>query len=1176
MAVRASPMGGRGVPAGGVTVDSGNGLPDSRTRAAPVWRKDGNVPTGSPYGVAGNGDGNAAGGFPIFTPRFTTRSGSFVTLEARAADLRERGSRRSARHSILGISYMFALTTSRRAILAVALAPAALGLLAASSTVSAAGIDGSGLGSPAADRHTVRAEGSDVLVRAWTEFDDTGAAITRSAISLDGEGWDAVGTVDTRLGLLAGRFDPLVEDGPALPPFLRAGSDRDDAGPGLWIVQTLTRPLSAYREAIAGAGGRVRAVLPPAAYVVEADAAGRDAIDRLGFVRWTGPMEPGFKLEPAVAERMAAGGLEAVGRDRYYLYLADADEVMQHRVADRLEAVGARVDQRRAGRRLVSATMTAEQLIEVLGWAEVLWVDRWSPVQLDMNNARAIGGANWVEDTAGFTGEGVRGEVLDAGFNLGHVDFASRPLIQHRPVGNNSHGAATSGIIYGDGTGNPEARGMLPDAQGIVIDTGDAFDFPGRYFRTEELLDEPYEAVIHSSSVGHNRTLNYTSISAEMDEMLFDLQIPHCQSQSNAGDRMSRPEAWAKNIISVGGVFHQNTLTRNDDSWSFGASIGPASDGRIKPDLCHFYDNIFTVTSGGSTAYTSGFGGTSGATPIVCGHVGIGVQMWAEGVFGNIVDPDGTVFDNRPKMATTKALMINSASPYDFSGGGDDLTRVHQGWGLPNVRRLYERALSTLVVNEDIVLDELQSTSWELIVPPGEQEFRATLTWADPAGAPFSSINRINDLSLMVVSPSGDVYHGNHGLLTGPWSTPGGSPDTIDTVENVFVEDPQPGVWTITVTAAEIGEDGHVETAQVDADFALVVSGIEPVFPGLLIVPASQPELVAADEATPLSIEVIEGDEQIVEESAAIRYRFDSSGDFQTAPMTALGDGTFEGFLPAPDCDDTVEYYFEVAGDGGALVTSPPQAPENVYAPLVGEIVVALADDFETDQGWTTEILGATGGAWERGVPVDADGVIYDPPTDSDGSGQAFVTENAEGLSDVDNGAVRLTSPLFDGTGDGFEIAYDYWLGLSIEDGDDVMLVEVNIGGLSAWRTVRVHDTSSTSAWRSEVITATDLAELSIQRTSTMRIRFTVNDDSPQSTVEGGLDAVMISAVGCFEEPGCDEDVAGDDGVIDVADLLAVLDDWGDCPACPTDIDGDGSVGLPDLLALLAAWGPCP
>ena len=67
-------------------------------------------------------------------------------------------------------------------------------------------------------------------------------------------------------------------------------------------------------------------------------------------------------------------------------------------------------------------------------------------------------------------------------------------------------------------------------------------------------------------------------------------------------------------------------------------------------------------------------------------------------------------------------------------------------------------------------------------------------------------------------------------MLTENWSIVDSDPlkrDTKNTVENVFVENPEAGQWTITVSADEINADGHVETSgTTDADFALVVSGL--------------------------------------------------------------------------------------------------------------------------------------------------------------------------------------------------------------------------------------------------------------------------------------------------------------------------------------------------------------
>ena len=49
------------------------------------------------------------------------------------------------------------------------------------------------------------------------------------------------------------------------------------------------------------------------------------------------------------------------------------------------------------------------------------------------------------------------------------------------------------------------------------------------------------------------------------------------------------------------------------------------------------------------------------------------------------------------------------------------------------------------------------------------------------------------------------------------------------------------------------------------------------------------------------------------------------------------------------------------------------------------------------------------------------------------------------------------------------------------------------------------------------------------------------------------------------------------DGVVGIADFLALLAAWGPCPTppahCLADLDADGSVGIADFLTLLANWG---
>ena len=89
---------------------------------------------------------------------------------------------------------------------------------------------------------------------------------------------------------------------------------------------------------------------------------------------------------------------------------------------------------------------------------------------------------------------------------------------------------------------NATARGLLPDGQPIFADNGQVSN---RYTHTGELLSPPYQAVFQTNSWGSGLTTQYNSASMQMDDILFDFDIVICQSQSNNGDKNSRPQAWA-------------------------------------------------------------------------------------------------------------------------------------------------------------------------------------------------------------------------------------------------------------------------------------------------------------------------------------------------------------------------------------------------------------------------------------------------------------------------------------------------------------------------------------------------------------------------------------------------------------------------------------------------------
>ena len=670
------------------------------------------------------------------------------------------------------------------------------------------------------NQKTIAVPQSTILLTLWDEKLENGELLPFYSISLDG-GKTIARTVQPtyEIGLRYAHFDPLIST-PDIPSILSAGEDIN-----LYIVQFFTQPLEEFQNAITSMGGYVRQYIAQFAYLVEMTNSIKLQVESLPYVRWIGPYHPAYRLEEFMLENL--DNANQMYPSQHYSIQVHTIEQKQI-VANKITAIGGIVEMADAGKYLVEATLTPEQLFNVVRWDKINFIDRWSPLEADMDIAREIGGADYIESVAGYNGSGVRGEVFDAGFNLAHVDFLHHPLIQHGTTGSNSHGASTSGICFGDGTGNPKGRGLLPYGQGIVGDYNYiGLEGTNRYTHTGEEVQDPYYCVFETASVGSSQTTQYTTVSADTDDALFDFDIIHCQSQSNLGNQNSRPQAWAKNIVSGGGIYHYDTLTKTDDMWNYGASIGPASDGRIKPDFCSFYDKIFTTTSGSSTAYTDNFGGTSGATPIIAGHFGLFFQMWSDGIFGNDVTPGGTVFENRPHMTTAKAMMINTAEPYPFTGTTGDKTRMHQGWGMPNLTTMYDLREKFYIIDESDILDPFEVSSHIVSVEAGSPFLKITMTYADPAGNPsVQTQHRINDLTLKATSPSNVVYWGNNGLLEGVWSIPEGNPDTKDTVECIFIENPEQGPWIVEVSADEIIQDSHVETTEMDADYALVVSPV--------------------------------------------------------------------------------------------------------------------------------------------------------------------------------------------------------------------------------------------------------------------------------------------------------------------------------------------------------------
>ncbi|WP_235096767.1 hypothetical protein [Amycolatopsis decaplanina] len=336
-------------------------------------------------------------------------------------------------------------------------------------------------------------------------------------------------------------FDPLSQ---------RTAASQD--WKGAYLLQVRSALTDEQRGRLRSLGVRIGTYIPDFAYVVRLKPENRESVAKLNFVRWLGEYRPADKVEISLA---ATGS--------YLVTLVESDARDQRAVAERILRLGGGIEAISQSGQHIVAKLGAGQASTVAQGAEVLAVGAITAPETDMANARESGGANYVESVGGYRGQGVRGEVMDGGLRVTHQEFKARPTVMH---GSNStdtgHGTSTYGQIFASGVSAPQ-RGLLPEGQGIFA----TYNKPDRYAHTKELVDAggKYRAVFQSNSWGGGLTTSYTSVSAELDKIVFDLDLLICQSQSNAGTQQSRPQAWSKNVLSVGGQYHYNTLGRTDD-----------------------------------------------------------------------------------------------------------------------------------------------------------------------------------------------------------------------------------------------------------------------------------------------------------------------------------------------------------------------------------------------------------------------------------------------------------------------------------------------------------------------------------------------------------------------------------------------------------------------------------
>ncbi|MFH1277484.1 MAG: M20/M25/M40 family metallo-hydrolase [Candidatus Eisenbacteria bacterium] len=283
-----------------------------------------------------------------------------------------------------------------------------------------------------------------------------------------------------------------------------------------------------------------------------------------------------------------------------------------------------------------------------------------------------------------------------------------------------------------------------------------------------------------------------------------------------------------------------------------------------------------------------------------------------------------------------------------------------------------------------------------------------------------------------------------------------------------------------------------------------------------------------ADTANPYRVAAdIEAPGGLNPDSLIARYAVTGGGTGEALLMATGNGNEYEGFIPAQPGGTTVGYWLVAEDADGDRAVSPLGAPSVVHSFFVGEIATFLADDFESESGWTAGAPDddALEGIWER---ADPNGTWYDqvpvqPEDDhTDAPGTfCFVTGNAdpgEGqrANEVNGGKTTLLSPVYDLSGlPNAGVRYRRWYSNDTGFLDpDVWRVDVSSDGGETWVNLETEPRSD----RRWVLVERKIDDY-VPLTSQVVFRFVAEDSNYPTVVEAGVDDFEIVV---FEEVATD------------------------------------------------------
>ena len=391
------------------------------------------------------------------------------------------------------------------------------------------------------------------------------------------------------------------------------------------------------------------------------------------------------------------------------------------------------------------------------------------------------------------------------------------------------------------------------------------------------------------------------------------------------------------------------------------------------------------------------------ATPQVAGLAGVVLQ-----------DLVVNLAEASPNPSLVKALLINGAVFLQPSGGcyysrEREQFAIDPGWGRVDAEKSLYGPVGTpaernLGYENEVSLNALvtgESYSRQISVQHGAP-LKITLVWTDyPAAPGAGSPLVVNDLDLEVSGPEG-LYLGN--VIVGDWSAPGGTPDRYNVVENVYLPNPAAGVYTITVKGFQVVQDQEPDSAGIKQNFSLVWSANLGNCPACIFPPIQDSAVtsVTAPSAgaigTQASIVVDIRNEGDQEETVSVSLVDNVGGvvadNNQSVTLAALGNATL------------------------SFLWTPTEAGPHTLTAHIAALPSELDLNDNRGSSESVSVLGTTPppGPGPELIGDDFSGTLANWTVVDEG------TQDAPSNWFIQDGVLRQTSNIFDGTQEGVEL----------------------------------------------------------------------------------------------------------------------------------------------------------